>query len=242
MISKQQIKFINSLKHNKYRLKYNCFVAEGLNVITEFVKSGFQIHSVFSTEKLFSTDQKSHYISSDDLKKISFLTNPATTLAVFKKPKLDSESVELINENKTILLDSISDPGNMGTIIRTADWYGIKNLYISKQSVDVFSPKVVQSSMGSLSRVNIYRVDLDTVAKKLKKMNFKLFGATLSGTSIYEFKKPENYAIIFGNESHGISQSLLEILDREISIPSKNKLIDSLNVAVAFGIILSEFR
>ena len=242
MISKQKIKFIHSLKHNKYRIKYNCFVAEGLHVINEFIDCGFNVKYIFSTDQRALSHSKLNIISHKELLKISFLKTPSTTLAVFYKPSVNLNYSNLNQQRKIILLDSISDPGNMGTMIRTADWYGYKNIYVSQNSVDVFSPKVIQSSMGSLARVRLFSIDITSFLQELRKLDFKLFGATLKGTSLYKLEKPKQCALLFGNESRGISESLLDLLDQEIMIPSKNMLVDSLNVSVAFGIILSEFR
>ena len=242
MISKQQIKFINSLKHNKYRLKYDCFIAEGVNVINEFIKARFEIQDVFAIAGTQLLVNDVHIISKNDLKKISFLKNPSNSLAIFKKPILDFDLKNIKKEKLTIILDGVSDPGNMGTIIRTADWFGVDNIYISKQSSDVYSPKVVQATMGSLARVSVHRLSLELLLKRMKKNNIICYGATLSGDSVYKLIKPDCCTIVFGNETHGISDSVLRLIDKELSIPAKNKHVDSLNVSVAFGIILSEFR
>ena len=242
MISKQQVKFINSLKHNKYRLKYACFIAEGVNVINEFIKARFEIQDVFAIAGTQLLVKDVHIISKNDLKKISFLKNPSNSLAIFKKPVLDFDFKNIKKEKLTIILDGVSDPGNMGTIIRTADWFGIDNIYISKQSSDVYSPKVVQATMGSLARVSVHRLSLELLLKRMKKNNIICYGATLSGDSVHDLIKPNYCAIVFGNETHGISDDVLRLIDKELSVPAKNKHVDSLNVSVAFGIILSEFR
>ena len=242
MISKSQIKFINSLKHNKYRLKYNCFVAEGVNVINEFIKFGFEIQVVFAINDSLIICDNVQIITKNDLRKISFLKNPSNSLAIFKRPQLESDIKNINHEAVSIILDGVSDPGNMGTIIRTADWFGLENIYISKESSDVYSPKVIQSTMGSLARVKIYRLCLVTLLKNMKKNNIICYGATLSGSNIFQLNKPNSCALVFGNETHGISHDILKLIDEEVSIPSKNNHVDSLNVSVAFGIILSEFR
>jgi len=243
MISKQQIKFINSLHYSKYRLKHNCFIAEGVHVVNDFIQSDFIVKNIFSTKEYDEViNTKSIIIPKHELSKISVLKNPSSVLAVINKPTWSYDLNNLINTNKIIILDSISDPGNMGAIIRTADWYGIKDVYISNNCVDVFSPKVVQSTMGSLCRVRVYNVDLQKILKDLKQLSIPCYGATLSGKSIYKIKKPSVCALVFGSESHGINPALLDYLDEQITIPTQNNLIDSLNVSVAFGIILSEFR
>ena len=255
MISKKQIKFINSLKYNKYRLKYNCFIAEGEHVINDFINSGFIIESLFLSSSISNNtslldedtlllDLKfdTYIVPEKDFKKISCLKTPSGSLAVIKKPDRFFKDLDLFEQNQVILLDSISDPGNMGTIIRTADWYGFKNIYVSENCVDVYSPKVVQATMGSLSRVKVFRLSLEFLLKKLKNQNFLCYATTLQGNNLYQIQEKNKCVLVFGNESHGVDKKLLSLIDKEISIPKKNIYIDSLNVSVAFGIILSEFR
>lgn len=244
MLSNQNIKFISSLRYSKYRLKYNCFVVEGTHLVDEFINSDYKIHSVFATQECFSSyqNQNIQIITKGELKRISFLKNPSNVLAVVYRKKSLFSASQLINKKQLVLLDGISDPGNMGSMIRTADWFGIKSLYLSKNCVDVYNPKVVQSTMGSLSRVNINCVDLKMLIDQIKQQGITCYGASLSGEDLYQIKMKSNCAIVFGNESHGISVEIKKILDKEILIPTENKQIDSLNVAVSFGIILSEFR
>ncbi len=244
MLSKQKIKFISSLRYRKYRSKYNCFVVEGSHLVDEFIKSDFKIHSIFSTEEWFRNNQIKDVcvIQKRELEKISFLKNPSDVLAIIYKKDLKFDFNKVFNNNRIILLDSIADPGNMGSIIRTADWFGVKNVYLSEKCVDIFNPKVVQATMGSLARVQGYTVELVNVLEKIKKNGIISYGASLSGKSIYALKKKNQFALVFGNESHGLSSEVKKALDEEILIPSYNKAVDSLNVSVAFGIILSEFR
>ena len=244
MISKQKIKFISSLKHNKYRLKSNCFIAEGEHVVNSFIDSNFEIKFIFSTNDLSHAYEKLDYsiITKKELYRISCLKNPSNVLAVIVKKQLEFTQNNITQAFPFILLDGVSDPGNLGSIIRTADWFGVNSIYLSDDCVDVFNPKVVQASMGSLARISVYRVNLPNLVFYLKKRDFTCYGACLSGENIYKINKHSKYALVFGNESHGISDQLQEKLDKKILIPSKNKFIDSLNVAVSFGIILSEFR
>ena len=243
MISKQKIKFISSLHYNKFRLKFNCFIAEGEHVVSSFIKSDFHIRAIFATQDWCDQNStlESNLINSKELSRISCLKNPSNVLAVVTKPELVlPEHIE--GHYPIVLLDGISDPGNMGSIIRTADWFGVPSIYVSEHCVDVFSPKVVQASMGSLARVKVYRANLLSILTKLKKHNITCYGACLSGTSIDDVDINTQSAIVFGSESHGISPDVYKMLDDKLLIPGKNKLIDSLNVAVSFGIILSEFR
>jgi len=244
MISKQQVKFINSLKKNKYRLKYNCFIAEGTHVIQEFINSNFEIKSIFSTKEWHLKYPKidSTIVSQVELNRISSLKTPPSVLSVVARQEHIYKKNNLKKQKKIILLNSLSDPGNLGSIIRTADWFGISSIYLSEDCVDVYNPKVVQASMGSLARVRVYNEPLKNILIDAKKINIQCYGASLSGQNIYTMKKPNHCIIVFGSESHGISCKIKSFLDNEILIPSKNKEIDSLNVSVSFGIILSEFR
>ena len=244
MISKQKIKFISSLRSSKYRSKYNCFIVEGPRVVAEFIHSNFKIHSIYCTQEWFENNpiSNANIINQRELSRISALKTPSNVLAIVYKPDTIISFNKLIQAEQIILLDSISDPGNLGSIIRTADWFGIKAIFVSMECVDVFNSKVVQATMGSLSRVQIIKGDLEVAVKKIKNHNIVCYGASLSGENIYNLTKIKQHAIVFGSESHGISQKTQRLLDKEILIPAKNQSIDSLNVAVAFGIILSEFR
>jgi TrmH family RNA methyltransferase len=244
MISKQQIKFINSLKRNKNRLQSNCFISEGVNILEDLFKSDFSIETLFATKEwsLKNPTKECNIINLQALKKISSLKSPNDVLAIVtRKNYLYNKSIIQKNK-KIILLDNISDPGNMGTIIRTADWFGYDHIFVSNKCVDCYNPKVVQSSMGSIFRVSISKVNpldflLDTAS-----LGIKSFGASLSGENIYDIIMPDKYVMVFGSESHGISIDVQSMLDEQLSIPSNNDSIDSLNVSVAFGIILSEIR
>jgi len=244
MISKQKIKFISSLRLLKYRLQYNCFVAEGENVIGSFLEENFDLNSFFSVNAVLNFNQNFAFeiITHAELNKISSFKNPIDMLAVFKIPKRILDLNTVMQQKRIIILDSISDPGNLGSIIRTADWFGIKSIYLSKNCVDIFNSKVVQATMGSLARVKVYNVELINFLEIIKKNNIMCYGASLTGSNIYSFQKPNQCALIFGNEAHGISEKIHSFLDTQLLIPSNNNMIDSLNVAVAFGIILSEFR
>ena len=242
MISIRQIKFINSLKSNKYRTKYNCFLAEGDNVINEFIKSRFVVREVFAIDASKINYDATSLVSFNELKKITSFKNPANSLAVIEKKNIDFDINKILSSKISLFFDDISDPGNLGTIVRTADWFGFSNLYTSKKSCDFYNPKVIQASMGSASRVMVHKVDLLDVLNEMKNKNFKCYGATLGGDSIKKFIFNERFALVFGNESQGINEQIMEILDKNISVPSYNFSVESLNVSVAFGIILAEIR
>jgi len=243
MISKQKIKFISSLRHNKYRLKFNCFIAEGEHVVNSFMCSDFQIESVFATKTWIDSNKSCNasLVTQKEIGRISCLKNPSNVLAIISKPNQKYKNKEFNAIYPIVLLDGVSDPGNMGSIIRTADWFGINSIYLSEQCVDVFNPKVVQATMGSLARVNIYRVNAKHFLSELKQQDVTCYGACLSGTDLSKVNKVSKAAIVFGSESHGISSEIKKLLDEKILISGKNQQVDSLNVAVAFGIILSDF-
>jgi len=236
MVSDRQIKIIKSLKHKKNRLKHNLFVAEGDKTIVELILSGFNINSLYSTNSQIEGVKKSVVqLSILELNKISNLSTPKNSLAVFEIPKSKD-----INYNRLIIgLDNISDPGNLGTIIRLCDWFGIEDLICSFDSVDCYNPKVVQASMGSISRVNITYLDLQN---SLESNSLKTYGTYMQGDSIYEIDEIQNGVILFGNEANGINPNLLKFIDKRLSIPRFGKLqkTESLNVANALSIVLSE--
>lgn len=237
MLSKSQIKLITSLKQKKYRLQHGFFVVEGIKTIKELLQSNLMLHELYTTET-FNIDAKDEiFISEADLKRISFLKTPNKALAVFKIPV-----AKVVETNKLIVaLDDVRDPGNLGTIIRLCDWFGIKDLVCSKETVDCFNPKVIQATMGSITRVNISYVDLEAF---LKDTDQPIFGAFMDGENVYERQFPEKGVLIMGNEANGISKKIETTVTEKVSIPRFGDLqaTESLNVATATAILLSEFR
>ena len=235
MLSSNQRKLILHLQKKKYRLEKNLFVAEGKKVVNELINSDWPFKKIFSTVENFHPD--SELLTLDEMKKISNFKTPSQALGIFFLP----DSQEIISEPITIGIDGISDPGNLGTIIRLFDWFGLSELICSKNSVDCFNAKVIQASMGSISRVKCHYVD--NLGITLSSMQKPIYGATLSGDSIYSTQLPSKASFIFGSESHGISIPLLSQLEGELSIPQfregDNKA-ESLNVANATAIFLSE--
>jgi len=239
MVSKNQIKLITSLQLKKYRIAEELFFAEGVKVIQEFLQSNFELVHLYSSKSDFKEvlESKKTIVSEDDLKKISALNTANSCLAIFKIPK-----VREINQMGLILaLDDIRDPGNLGTIIRLCDWFGIEQLVCSTSTVDLFNPKVVQASMGSLSRVNVNYLDLNSF---LKNSSIPVFGTFMDGKNIYTVQLPQDGIIVMGNEANGISESIEQIIEERLTIPRFGKLkqTESLNVATATSIVLSEFR
>lgn len=235
-LSKNHLKLITSLRQKKYRQKHEMFVVEGVKVVNEFLNSKFECHLLFSADPEFDSKIDFELISEEELKKASHLVTPNKVLGIFNIP----ESVEA-NTGLILALDDINDPGNLGTIIRLCDWFGIDQLVCSNQTVDCYNSKVVQASMGSLTRVNINYTDLD---KYLDETELPIFIADMNGENVYQSSLPNLGVLVMGNEANGISQSIKEKASHILSIPRFGNLqkTESLNVATATAILLSEFR
>ena len=239
MVSKNQIKLITSLQQKKYRTINKLFFAEGVKVIQELLHSNFELEQLYSTQNDFESVSisKKYLIQELDLKKISALATPNTCLAVFKIPM-----AKKINESGLIVaLDSIRDPGNLGTILRLCDWFGVTEIICSKETVDLYNPKVVQATMGSIARVNVSYVDLYSF---LASTDLPVFGTFMEGVNIYKTTLPQEGVVVMGNEANGISKELETLIKNKLSIPRFGEIqkTESLNVAAATAIVLSEFR
>ena len=238
MISRNQVKLIQSLSQKKYRQNHELFVVEGVKGVQEFLKSSFLLHSLYTTDpSIFDSSNDVIVINDDTLKKISTLKTPNKVVAIFKMPK-----PKPINEEKLIVaLDAVNDPGNLGTIIRLCDWFGIQELVCSQQTVDCYNTKVVQATMGSLTRVNINYVDLPEF---LLQTQLVVFGTYMDGDNIYNSALPESGVLVMGNEANGISDTVSKIVTSRLAIPRFGDLksTESLNVATATAILLSEFK
>ena len=238
MVSKNQIKLISSLHQKKFRQTHQLFIAEGIKVIQELLDAAFELEHIFATTPLFEqvSSDKITLISFDELKKISALTVPNNCLAVFKIPATKRyEETGLI-----VALDSIRDPGNLGTILRICDWFGIHQVICSPDTVDVYNPKVIQATMGSVARVNCVYSELLPL---LEKTHLPVFGTFMDGENIYKMSLPQEGIIVMGNEANGISKAVENAINNKIAIPRFGALqkTESLNVATATAIILSEF-
>ncbi len=237
LVSKSQIKLITSLQQKKYRNKLGLFVAEGPKVINELLAAKYELHSLFTTVEGLFVGIDFEVISDKEISKISFLKNANNSVAIFKIP-LNSNSIK---EGTSVVLDSIRDPGNLGTIIRLCDWFGISNLVCSLDTVDCFNPKVVQATMGSIARVNIFYSD---IKEYLSKSGLPVYVGTMDGKNIYKEKLITNSNIVLGNEANGISNEVLNLATHKIGIPQfgEKQETESLNVATATAILLSEFK
>ncbi|WP_267739751.1 TrmH family RNA methyltransferase [Myroides injenensis] len=240
MVTKNQIKLIKSLHQKKNRKEFQLFIAEGIKVIDELLKSSIELDHIYAIEplELGVSTSKFTIVSSDDLKKMSALSSPSNCLAVFKIPK----QKEVDYNNLIVALDDVRDPGNLGTIIRLCDWFGIEDIICSKETVDIYNPKVVQATMGSIARVNIIYGDLSSLIKSAN--DLPVFGTFLDGKNIYTEVLPSQGIIIMGNEANGISNEIESLVNNRITIPRFGKLqqTESLNVAMATSIVLSEFK
>ncbi len=239
MVSKNQIKLISSLQQKKHRFTYQLFFAEGVKVVQELLDSNFELEHLYTTRTDFERvlNTKKTLINEGELRKISALTTPNSCLAVFKIPA----EKPIIETGLVIALDAIRDPGNLGTILRLCDWFGVKQLLCSKETVDIYNPKVVQATMGSIARVNVNYIDLNSF---ISQSNLPVFGTFMDGDSIYKTNLPQEGIVIMGNEANGISAELEKQSKNRLSIPRFGALqqTESLNVATATAIILSEFR
>ncbi|MBT8296591.1 MAG: RNA methyltransferase [Gramella sp.] len=239
MVSKSQIKLIKSLSQKKFRNTHELFAVEGIKGIKEFLDSDYELVSIYTTGVSFNAPEKYiHRIDEQSLKKISSLKTPQKALAIFKIPV--SRDFKL--DNLTMALDGVRDPGNLGTIIRLCDWYGVKNLICSNDTVDCYNPKVVQATMGSLARVKIHYTELDKFLKSNR--DIPVLGTLLEGDDIYTTKIPDVAIIILGNEANGISDEIQQLISQKLNIPQFGELqeTESLNVATAAAIVLSECR
>lgn len=236
-LSKNHIKLITSLSQKKYRQKHKLFVVEGVKVVQEFLNSSYELEIVFSTDTDFSSTNKFIKVTDQELKKISSLKTPNKVLALFKIP---SEK-KLNSSGLIVALDTINDPGNLGTIIRLCDWFGVEQLICSKETVDCYNTKVVQASMGSLTRVSTSYLNLP---EYLKTVSIPIYIADMNGVNIHETKLPTSAVLVMGNEANGVSDTLKQLISNKISIPryGDSMQVESLNVATATAILLNEFR
>jgi len=251
MISINQIKHINSLKQNKFRKIHKEFIAEGEKTVADILSSNFEISSIFALEEWLEKNQDNckeievEQISEKELNRISSQKTPNKVLAVVKIPenKIDFQT---IFSDLILMLDNINDPGNLGTIIRIADWFGIKNIICSENTVDLYNPKVVQATTGSIARVKVCYTELKEFIQKTPE-NITVYATLLEGENISKSKLKKTGIIIIGSESHGISKELFPFIKKKIKIPeyltkTDTQKAESLNASIATAIVCYEFR
>ena len=239
MLSKNQVKLIQKLQQKKYRNELNLFIVEGKKSIVEFLQAGYRLELLIATE-VFATalnGQPITLVSKEELRKVSSLKNPDEGLAIFHQ----RQHKGILQDGVILALDNVQDPGNLGTLIRLCDWFGIETLICNSQTVDCYNPKVVQATMGSLTRVAVHYVDL---AGFLATCALPLYAMDLDGENLYTTEFPEDCVLILGNEANGISPEVRTLADSIITIPRFGKLqqTESLNVAMAGAIVVSQVR
>jgi len=242
MISKQQQKYVQSLHNKKYRNEFKEFLVEGEKAIYELLLSDFEIKNLYITEKakeklsLALKNVKYTVVNEDNLGAISTLKNNNSGVAVVSQKKQNYFTT--VNQTLTLVLDEIKDPGNLGTIIRLADWYGLKQIVCSENTVEFYNPKVIAATMGSFLRINCFYTDTKKFIKDAKFSD--IYGAFLEGENIHKCELKQNSILVIGSESHGINPDLEALINHKITIPNRGKA-ESLNAAVATGIILDNF-
>ncbi len=251
MISKNTIKLIKSLEQKKFRLKEKAFIVEGDKNVSEVIQSKFKIENLYATrvflDKNISTIKDLKIISEvtkEEIFKASLLKSPQNSIAICTLPETKILP-EILDKKLKIYLDDIQDPGNLGTIIRICDWFGVDQLFCSLNTADLFNPKVIQASMGSFCRINVYYSTFEQIAVLANNSAIPIYGALLAGENIYTQKLPENALLVMGNEGNGINSEIEKLLVNKIKIPefnSNDKTAESLNVSVATAIICSEFK
>lgn len=248
MLSKNTIKLIRQLSQKKYRKEYNLFIIEGEKMLLELLDSNFEIKEIFAVtdlfEKLNTKNIPKSLISEKELNQISQLKTPNKGIAIVNIPKTKSK-IEF-SEGLYLALDNIQDPGNMGTIIRTANWFGVSTIFCSNNCVDIYNSKVVQATMGALLKTKIVYTDLKSVFSDASKKNLPIYGTSLDGENFYKKKLNTSGIIVMGNEGKGLSKEIESYVSEKILIPTypenRTDNIESLNVAVATSVILAEFR
>ncbi len=245
MISKNQIKYIRQLEQKKFRKRENCFVAEGPKVVGDLMRQ-YQPKAIFATEDWNGIEITGPIpvsrVTDEELRRISFLQTPQQVLALFPIPEHTSY-LSPLTSHLYLALDSIQDPGNLGTIIRIADWFGIDTIFCSEDTADAYNPKVVQATMGSLAHIHIIYTDLLQLFDTLPN-DFPVYGTLLDGENIYQQPLSDYGIIVMGNEGNGISEAVRQRVTHRLLIPNfhQGPSAESLNVAIATAITCSEFR
>lgn len=248
MLSKAKVKYIHSLELKKYRNEQNAFVAEGNKLVADMMHA-FECELILARPSWMATQgdipaKELLEAEDEDIRKASFLKNPQDVLAVFKRPSWSLDEADP-SSSLVLALDGIQDPGNLGTIIRLADWFGIEHIVCSLDTADVFSPKTVQATMGALAHVKVHYTDLGAYLKTQAERQVPLFGTFLDGDNMYTKDLSASGIIVMGNEGNGIRPEIEQLIDRKLYIPSfppERETSESLNVAIATAVICAEFR
>ena len=232
MLSQSKIRFVNQLNRKKIRLDEGCFIVEGSKGVREGLQEGLTLRELYVTDQSSILFSDAQIVTEKEMGKISQLITPSNALAVFEIPRLQDWQ----HSDWILALDEIQDPGNLGTIIRTADWFGFKHILCGQGTVDSFHPKVIQATMGSYARIQCHAVDLENC---LRQQNRVIIGANLEGTSLKSFEMPSRGILVIGNEGRGLSKNIQRLLDVKITIErGKGSKVESLNAAISTAIIL----
>lgn len=246
MLSKNKIKYIHSLELKKNRKEEGVFIAEGHKLVGDLL-GHFPCKLIVSLPNWLEKNPKVTAdeiieVSPDELSRASLLKTPQDVLAIFEQPHYET-STDVIKHSLCLALDDVQDPGNLGTIIRLADWFGIENIFCSHGTVDVYNPKVIQATMGALARVKLHYCDLTSLISSLKEI--PIYGTFLDGNNIYGEKLSQNGLIIMGNEGNGVGKEVSQLINKRLYIPNyptSRETSESLNVAIATAIVCAEFR
>lgn len=250
MLSKAQIQLAQRLQQKKFRQEEHLFLVEGTKIVGELLHANYTIHSIFAVKEWIEKNAsypklgaiKCIEVTASELKKISALSTPNDVLCI-AHTKDTSYDIGNLKAKLSLALSDVQDPGNFGTILRIADWFGIEHVFCSPATVDLYNPKVIQASMGSFLRTKVIYTDLNPLLEAAKNNGLISYGAVLEGENLYTTKLSKNGIIVLGNESKGISQELIAVLEQKIKIPSyAAHPVDSLNVSIAAAIICAEFR
>jgi TrmH family RNA methyltransferase len=247
-MNRKQMSFVRSLRQSKFRRMHAQFIAEGPKIIDELIDSDFKISTIFGTEewleqnmeRINSKEIAYEIIGQKELSSLSRLKEPNEVLATVHQKEIPEE---LDISGLTLALYAISDPGNMGTILRTADWFGIKNIFCSFRTVDVYNPKVVQASMGSIGRINVTYLDFEDLFAQCNEVGIPIYGTVPGTKNFYEVDFPKTGMLVIGNEANGIKEKYFKFFDEQIAIPHyMDRQTESLNASVATAIMISEIR
>ena len=236
---KKDIKWVRSLQQKKFRVESGCFVVEGKKGVEEGLRSGFEVHSVYSADEGWSSSEfQVLSVNTREMEQMSSLNTPSPYLAVFKQR---NDLPDFVSAPIVLVLDGIADPGNMGTIVRTAEWFGISAILCTHDCVELYNPKVIQATMGSIFRMRVCYASENDIAAQLRTHGYYVAAADLAGSSIYQFDCNRRLAFVIGSESHGVRSSMRSITDEFVTIPRFGQA-ESLNASVAAALFMSEYR
>ncbi len=244
MITKNTVKSVQALKQAKYRKEQQRFVVEGRKSVEELLRSNFETTALYATERFMEenpwNDERIEIATETQMEQMSSMDTPPGVLAVASIPKRTMDT--LCREPLDLALDGIGNPGNLGTIIRTAEWFGIRNIICSQDCVEIWNPKVIQATMGSVFRVNLVYTDLEAYLNEQKAKGKSIYGALLEGENLFKKSRWAEGVLVIGSESHGIRSSLLPMITHPITIPrAEGSVTESLNASMATGIILAQW-